>query len=125
MDLLHHSAVKLTAWLVDAGCVDHDDLRGRLRLARFAPQLCRNFKHAQDACARGLRFVRYDCELFAQQCIQQCGLAGIRPADDRDESRAKGHSCSVCRLIFLTGSKPRLPACISLLRREGEVYGNG
>ena len=41
---------------------------------------------ADDAIARGLRLVGDDGELLADQPVEQRGLAGVGPADERDEA---------------------------------------
>ena len=42
--------------------------------------------HADDAGARRLRLVRDDRDLLADEPVQQRRLAGVRPADERDEA---------------------------------------
>ena len=54
-----------------------------------------DFKDALDAGARGLRLVRDDGELLAEQGVEQGGLAGVGAADDGDEAGADGHPSSI------------------------------
>ena len=67
------------ARVVDAGRVDEDDLRLGQR------------PDADDAVPRRLRLRRDDRDLRADERVQQRRLADVRPADDRDVSRAVGH----------------------------------
>ena len=60
---------------MNAGRIEKDDLR----LGRG--------HHALDRRAGGLRLIRDNRDLLSHQRIQQRGFSGIRPANDRDESR--------------------------------------
>ena len=90
--LLHHAVVELRLRLVHAGRIHQHHLRRRMPRLALGLLLQRNLKHAMNPRPRRLRLVRDDGELLPQQGIQQRGLAGVRPANDRDETRAKGHS---------------------------------
>src|SRR5262245_9289071 len=60
--------------LVDTRCIDEDDLAVRIIL------------DAEDARPCRLRLVGDDGELVADDPIEKRGLAGIRPAEKRDET---------------------------------------
>ena len=81
VDFTHHAAVELRRSYVNAGRIHKYDLRRRM----FAFALG-DLDHSVDTGARGLRFGRDDCDLLADERIQQCGLAGVGPADDGDEA---------------------------------------
>jgi hypothetical protein len=91
LHLLEHAPVQLRLALVDAGCIDQDDLRGRVAGLAGSLLLERHLEHAEDAGARGLRFVRHDGQLLPQEGVQQRGLPGVGPANDGDKPGAKGH----------------------------------
>ena len=86
VDFLHHAAVELRVGLVHAGGVDQDDLGGGVAGLALGFLFQRDFEHAVDAGARGLRFVRDDGELLAEQGVEQRGFAGVGAADDGDET---------------------------------------
>ncbi len=46
----------------------------------------RDFDHAGNAIARGLRLGGDDGDLFAGESVEQRALAGVGPAEDGDES---------------------------------------
>ena len=71
---VHHPHVQPVRRLVHARCVDEHHLPIRIVL------------HANDACARRLRLVGDDGELLADDAVEQRGLAGVRPAEERDET---------------------------------------
>ena len=92
MDLLHHAAVKLRVGLMDAGSVDEDNLGGGVAGFALSFLFERDLENTVDAGSRRLRFMRDDGELLAEESVQQGGLARIGATDNRDETRAKGHS---------------------------------
>ena len=94
-DLLHHAAVELSLGAVDAGGVDQDDLRGEVAGDAFFLLARGDFEDALDAGACGLRLVRDDGKLLAEQRVEQGGLAGVGAADDGDEAGADGHLVSI------------------------------
>ena len=67
-----HPHVQAMQRPVDARRVDEHELRRPAGL------------DAEDAPARGLRLVRHDRDLAADQRVEQRGLAGVGPADERD-----------------------------------------
>ena len=78
--------------------------------------------HADDTRSRRLRLVRHDGELLADDAIEQRGLAGVRAANERDETRfhmstagcltgrllcsAAAAACVVARGPWLPGGAP-------------------
>ncbi len=68
-----------------AGSVDENDLPG------WAALLLGHVDDSQDAVARGLRLGADDGELFADERIQQRGLAGVGASEDADETGMEGH----------------------------------
>jgi hypothetical protein len=92
VDLLHHAAVELRLRLVHARSIHEDDL-GR-RVSRDALLLLADghLEDTVDARTGRLRLMSDDREALAEQRVQQRGLACIRAADNRDESRAEGHT---------------------------------
>src|SRR5262249_12977354 len=86
MNFLHHLAVEPAVRSVDAGRINQDDL------SRRTPALRLNVDYALNAGARGLRLFRHNGDLFADQSVQQRAFAGVRPADDGNESGAEGHA---------------------------------
>ena len=75
--------MRLLSWscrLVYAGSVDKDELAGGM-LGRAL-----DVDDAGDAAARGLRLVGDDGEFFANQRVEQGGLARVGTADDGYES---------------------------------------
>src|SRR5262249_41627350 len=70
----------------DARCIEEHDLRVRIVL------------HAEDPIPRRLRLVGDDRELGPDQAIQQCGLAGIRTADEGNEAGFHGNRRSAIAL---------------------------
>src|SRR5215213_3737531 len=74
-------------WLVNAGCIKEDNLADRLRAVCLTACLPDDLFHPDDAVSGRLRFIRNDRELLAHQVIEQRGLAGVGPADQRDQAR--------------------------------------
>ena len=71
---VHHVLVHFVLGFVDTGSVDEHELGvGRVH-------------DAEDPVPRGLGLVGDDGDLFAEQMVEECGLADIRTADDRDEA---------------------------------------
>jgi hypothetical protein len=89
---LHHPAVELRVRFMNAGRIDQHDLGCRMPRLAFPLLFQRDLEHSMNPCSCCLRFVGNDGELLPQKSIQQRGLARIRATDDRDETRAKGHS---------------------------------
>ena len=81
VNLLQHPPVELRARLVYSGRIDKDDLRRRMN-ALFR----RNFDHANNPVARGLRLGRDNGHLLARKRIQKSALAHVRPAENGNKS---------------------------------------
>ena len=79
MDLPRHEPVQRA---LGAACVARRiDEHGLIRAA---------IQHAEHALSRRVRLVRDDAELLADQRVQQCRFAYVRPTDDRDEAATAG-----------------------------------
>ena len=87
---LHHAPVQRVDGLVNSGSVHQNDLSGG------ALGLALDVDDSLNAIARGLRLARDDGEFFADQRVQQRGLARVGAADDGDESGAKCHQLRTC-----------------------------
>ena len=99
----HHGTVKPAARLEQAGRVDEDKLRVALH------------RHATDAGAGGLDFMRYDRDFGPNHAVQQRGFARVGLSDQGDESGTGGHEFfSNCRSNVLA-------AACSAARFEGAV----
>ena len=81
---------------VDAGRVDQRELR------------VRPAGDAEDALAGGLGLVGDDRDLFADEGVDQRGLAGVGPAHDRDFADFQGQPA----LSGRTSAGPRTPRCL-------------
>ena len=81
---VHHPHVHPVRRLVNARRVDEHDLPVRI------------VADTEDAVARGLRLVGDDGELRADEAVEQRGLAGVRQADERDETRFHAGSLAGC-----------------------------
>jgi len=82
VDFLQHAAIELRGGLVNAGCVDKDDLRG----GKFFAFVRGHFNDAKDSVARGLRLGRDDGDLFASEGVEQGALAYVGTTEDGDKS---------------------------------------
>src|SRR5690349_2078795 len=71
-------------------------------------------QHTEHALARGVRLVRDDTELFADEGVQQRGFADIGAADDRDETAAAGRGANCLAHRSVPPAWPR-----RLLARRG------
>src|ERR1700728_3659666 len=85
VDFLQHAAVKLRGGLVDARCIDENDLRGGMHAFAHG-----DFDHARNAIARGLRLGRNDRNLFAGEGVEQRAFAGVGPTEDGNKYRFQG-----------------------------------
>jgi hypothetical protein len=71
---IHHAHVHPVQRAMDAGRIDEDGLPFGIVL------------DPHDAVARRLGFIGDDCELLADDAVQEGRFAGVRPSDERDES---------------------------------------
>ena len=98
---VHHAFINGRIGLMNTRRVDEDHLR------------LVGGHHALNSRARRLRLIRDDRYLLPHQRVQKCGLAGIRPAENRNETGAMDHSCSPSAPC----PSACAPACTTLLRR--------
>jgi len=90
-----HRPVEPPARLEDARRIDEDDLR------------LPGHGDAAHQCAGGLHLARDDRDLGADKLVQECRLAGIRRADQGDETSAGG-GVRHAPLPFSDRAKPEL-----------------
>jgi len=77
MNRRHHSPIQQKSGLVNAGRIYEDDL----------PLVCRN--NSFDLVSGRLGLFLKGGDLFTDEAVEQCGLAGVRAADKRDEPASK------------------------------------
>src|SRR5208283_3348736 len=81
----HHLAAQRTVWFVHAGSIDEHNLSAALALA------FRNMNDALNTVARSLRLGGDDGQFFADQRVEQRGLARVGAAENANKTGAKGH----------------------------------
>ena len=93
----------------------HEPMQRALRAARMARRIDEHgligaaIQHAEHALSRRVRLVRDDAELLADERVQQCRLADVRPAHDRNEAAAAGFYVSTAHRSAPRALPRRLP----------------